>query len=785
MLKRNNVVMNCPTDQQLHSFLSDEVVAHDIEIGDHIDGCDTCQSRLDILTADCSVTPSKSELPSYLSGLESRLAVADSSSAPPTPELSGYEILNVLGRGGMGVVYRARHLRLDREIALKVVVAGAHASPEYRERLNREGQLLAKLNHPGIVRIFDGGEHEGLPYLALELMTHGNLAERRDQFREPKVAVRLIELLARASGVAHQKGIVHRDLKPANIMFEHGDNEVAVAQEHCIELNGERLVPKIADFGLSKATQNEGLTDISVSRATAGTPQYMSPEQATEQVDRIGPATDIHALGVMLYELLTGIRPFDASGSLNILQRIRSHTPEPPSSHNSRVDRTLDAIVLKCLEKEPANRFESAQALADELERHRTSPPEAKRVRSKGRRRFLVALASVVALLLAGILIELQTKDGLIVVQCDDPDLKITVKRNDEEVESFQVLEGTKELTVKAGTVEIGLPTVLADKFVVSESSFELIHNDKKMVTIRRRPRQPQERKPEPITQEASTKRKKETPNWAEMNQSQIADWILKRKDDYKVQLRLSSHPHYQCNIHQLPNEHVVVSEVTHLRFLTSEEFKLFEYLPEIRKVGATFGKYRGDSIASLNRCRKLTWLNLNACRLTDEELAHLDVARLQYLGLTHNAKLTAAILPQLAAASNLRHLVVDGRITKADEAATWFPRMGQVRSIDVYSQSEESWKHLSKLPNLKSFFCFGTKGITDAGLTSLVRCMKLESMKFDRSDLGKADLKKLTELKKLKNIWFNHCELGDNTRARLKELFPNCRVTQGMQLKQ
>lgn len=404
--------MRCPSDQQLNAFLVDDGCEEDSIVADHIGSCDTCQSRLaDLTSLPALNSPSKLELPNYLSGLEDQLAIASTSAELPQPELPGYEIQGILGRGGMGVVYRARHVRLERDVALKVMAAGAHASPEYRRRLDREGQLLAKLDYPGILRIFDSGEHEGLPYLALELVTQGSLLEQLEQFRAPDNATRLIEILARTTDVAHQHGIVHRDLKPANILFELAENDRAVSDEHCIEIEGIRLIPKIVDFGLSKATSNEAATDVSVSRAMIGTPQYMSPEQATEELDRIGPATDIHALGIILHELLTGKRPFDASGSLNTLQRVRSHTPEAPSAHTPSIDATLDAIVLKCLEKNPADRFESASALADELSRHRAGlPAKHVHIKTSGKVHRLVLLGTALLGLavFAGMLIEAQ-----------------------------------------------------------------------------------------------------------------------------------------------------------------------------------------------------------------------------------------------------------------------------------------------------------------------------------------------------------------------------------------
>lgn len=771
--------MRCPSDQQLHSFLIEDNALNDTVIVDHVGGCDTCQYRLEALTSEGPfATSAKLELPSYLSGLENTLAGASEPTNLPTPALPGYEILEVLGYGGMGVVYRARHLRLDREVALKVIAGGAHGSPDYRKRLDREGQLLAKLNYPGIVRIFDSGECDGLPYLELELITHGSLIEMRGHFHAPTVAVRLVEILARSTHVAHQQGIVHRDLKPANILLDLADENSTVADEYCIEVAGKKLVPKIADFGLSKANSDEGVADVSVSKAMIGTPQYMSPEQASEEMDRIGPATDIHALGVILFELLTGERPFDAGGSLDTLQRIRSHKPHAPSHYHPQVDRTLDGIVLKCLEKDPAHRFQSAVALADELERFRTQSPAATDQRQQGFcrnwRRMSLWLAGVVGVILAGLFIHVQTNRGLIVIKCVDPDLKITLQRNQEELDSFRVVDGTKELTVHAGNVQIGIPSHHADNYVVSESSFQLTRNDKKVVFISLRPN------PINIDAPAANTTKEETPAWEKATQRQIAEWILSRGG----KLVLASHPHYNYQVHTLPDEDVVISEVPRLSRLTSEEMKLFEYLPDLRKAGPTFGTYRGAAVGSLNHCRKLAWLNLNACRMTDAEFAHLDLGGVQYLGITYN-KITGASLPKLAAATKLRHISMAGAISRSDEAALWFPKLSQLRQLDVYGGGDPAWAHLAKLPNLTYFKCCRSKDITDAGIAALLDCRKIASLEFFKVDFRAADLRKLQMLKTLKQVWFNQCQIADIDAKQLQELLPNCNVTGEMKQKQ
>lgn len=266
------------------------------------------------------------------------------------PSVPGYEVLGVLGKGGMGVVYKARQLGLNRVVALKMILHAEHAGHEERRRFRAEAEAVARLQHSHIVQIYEVGEYNGLPYFSLEYCPGGSLADKLDGTPLPPVrAARLVETLARAMQAAHDKGIIHRDLKPANILlYENG-------------------TPKVTDFGLAKkldaATQTQ-------SGAVMGTPSYMAPEQAGGKTKEIGPATDVYALGAILYELLTGRPPFKAETALDTLRQVLERQPAPPRLLNANVDRQLETICLKCLEKDPRHRYPSAKALADDVERY-------------------------------------------------------------------------------------------------------------------------------------------------------------------------------------------------------------------------------------------------------------------------------------------------------------------------------------------------------------------------------------------------------------------------------
>jgi serine/threonine protein kinase/Flp pilus assembly protein TadD len=272
------------------------------------------------------------------------------------PEIPGYEILGELGRGAMGVVYRARQLRLNREVALKMILAGDHASADTLARFTAEAETIAKIRHPHIVQIYAISDWEGRPYVELEYVEGGSLGSRLDGTPwPPRSAARLLESLARAAAEAHRQGIVHRDLKPANILMTS---------------TGE---PKISDFGLAKTLEEDsGLTRT---ESILGSPNYMAPEQADGRAKEVGRSADIYALGANLYELLTGRPPFVAPTVLATLDLVKNADPVPPRRLQPLLDRDLETICLKCLEKEPEKRYDTADNLADDLAAYLANEP--------------------------------------------------------------------------------------------------------------------------------------------------------------------------------------------------------------------------------------------------------------------------------------------------------------------------------------------------------------------------------------------------------------------------
>ena len=332
--------------------------------------------------------------------------------APPlTGQIGDYEIQEELGRGGMGVVYKARQIGLDRIVALKVLRSGAHASARERERLTIEARAVARLRHPNIVQVFDIGEHEGQPFFSMEFIEGGSLLHHLEAGPlAPLQAAELVATVARAVHHAHEHGIVHRDLKPANILLASGGRKPPVGAEATGGLRPPlaELMPRISDFGLAKLLD----ADMEVSRtgAVQGTPCYMAPEQAAGERNQLGPHTDVWALGVLLFECLTGQIPFRASSMMETLDQVRYLDPVPPSRHRRNVHRDLDTICLKCLAREPHRRYASAAALADDLQHFLNGEPiQARpitwpeRVGNWCRRRpTIAALLAVAGVLVAG-----------------------------------------------------------------------------------------------------------------------------------------------------------------------------------------------------------------------------------------------------------------------------------------------------------------------------------------------------------------------------------------------
>jgi hypothetical protein len=298
---------------------------------------------------------------------------------------AGCELLERVGQGAMGSVWKARQVRLDRTVAVKMLLAGEHASAAQLARFQAEAEALARLQHPNIVQIHDVARHDGAPVIVMEFVPGGSLADRLAGLPQPpEVAAAWVEVLARAVHAAHTAGVVHRDLKPSNVLLAGGPDSCAL---------------KITDFGLARRLDSPG---GSKTGDVLGTPNYAAPEQASGRVREVGPATDVYGLGAILYECLTGRPPFRAETVAATLAQVVSDEPAPPRSLAPRLPLDLETIVLKCLGKEPAERYASALLLAEDLRRFLDGRPiEARRIGPLGRAAKWVKRNRLVAALLA------------------------------------------------------------------------------------------------------------------------------------------------------------------------------------------------------------------------------------------------------------------------------------------------------------------------------------------------------------------------------------------------
>ncbi len=378
---------SCPLHEQLVKLLNEQLdEPESARLEKHIESCLRCQETLADLSQkmegvdfaairDIPRDPTDADTLAFLERVKKRqneftqqatssLGVSEIYDRPlvsrELPVVEGYELLAEIGRGGMGIVYKARHLDLNRLVALKMLPASHFVSTDSRHRFRREAKAIGRLHHANIVQIYDIGETSSGPFLSLELVSTGSLAQRFNGSPwKPFDAARFVERIAEAIHYAHSQGVIHRDLKPANVLVSIEDSKS--------ETTSPILIPKITDFGLAKcADESLGQTP---NGTVLGTPSYLAPEQIMRNSEPLGPATDVYGLGAILYELITGVPPFRGDSVISTLLQVTHQEAIAPSRLGIKVPRDLETICLKCLEKSPTNRYSTAAQLAEDLRR--------------------------------------------------------------------------------------------------------------------------------------------------------------------------------------------------------------------------------------------------------------------------------------------------------------------------------------------------------------------------------------------------------------------------------
>lgn len=386
--KRTAELAGCLTSRQAARLLDDELPAEERKtLERHIGECSRCRQLLEDAAIDDDTWPrwesllqergdgsrsaDRATAPSIVTRLSSQGPASTS-----LPDIPGYDVLTELGRGGMGVVYRARHQELQREVAVKMLLAGAVAGPEHLARFRAEAESLARLQHPNIIQIHDIGDCKGVAFLSLELAAGGSLQDLlAEEPLEPRTAALLLERIAEAVAAAHDAEVVHRDLKPANILL-------SAKLLDASDVEAGRCEPKISDFGLARQLDSQGWTR---SDQLLGTPNYMAPEQFSGRAP-VGPLSDVYALGCLLYEMLAGRPPLQSASVAETIQQVLAVDPVPVRLLNPAVPRDLETICGRCLEKHPHQRYASAHDLAEDLKRWRQHQPiRARRIGPAGR----------------------------------------------------------------------------------------------------------------------------------------------------------------------------------------------------------------------------------------------------------------------------------------------------------------------------------------------------------------------------------------------------------------
>lgn len=603
------------------------------------------------------------------------------------PKIPGYQLLGQLGRGGMGVVYRATQLRLNREVALKIIAVGHQASKSRQARFLQEGEIVAGFAHPNIAHVYDAGEAEGLPYLASELVEGGTLADVKKPLIPPE-AVGLVAVVAEALAIAHDNGIVHRDIKPANILLADVTEGIPVADR--------QVVPKITDFGLASRIAGGEPT----AEHAGGTPDYMAPEQLGGDTAEITRRTDIHALGILLFELLTGTNPFRTNTMAETLERVRNHCPPAPSSLNTAVPATLDRVCKRCLEKDPARRFATASELAISL---RSTAVRAGNSPAQNRNwHILVATLLFAALLCLGTVIRVMTNEGEIVILSEDPNVEVLIRRNGNPVKSITARDAKDGYLVRTGDIEIVLLGTDATGHTIDNGRFSLQRGKTEIVTI----------------QAAAAEKKSSTEGlidailsetWGRLTIRHNGAPVIISKpeqvpvDSYEIigvrlPLRLKLTESHRVQLAEM--EWLATVDAAHTPF-SDDDAEALPKIPHLEEVDLFGSRVTPRCISSLGQIRNLRYLSIGRTKVSTADLARLRHLRsLNELNLTGPNFSERHVVDNLKKLRSLKTLQVVGC---NDEQLAKIAELSQLEKLRIYPGmfARHQLGRLADLPSL------------------------------------------------------------------------------------